>query len=236
MIAMFKSDIVWVRAMLVQTGLTVAFFAVICLCFADASALPVFAPLVCVSVPFSTMANLFVTDEANGWQTFRLALPLSRGQVMGGRSLTGAVVIVAALALVVLLSVLWCAFVGAEGEALRVALLCGGAGSALAFLMIGTLMPVVARFGFTRAVRYIPMLLVALMVGGALAVSHLLRSMAGTQWAQACLDALQGFDQWFSTGSLLSVVLVVLGAVALGALVYALLCLLACRIYQKREF
>lgn len=236
MIAMLKSDIVWIRTMLLQMGATVVFFAIICLCFADASALAVFAPLVCVSIPFSIMTNLFVIDEANGWQTLRLALPLSRGQVMGGRSLTGALVITVSLVLALLLSVLWCAFANAGGEALHSVVLCAGAGSALAFLMIGILMPVVARCGFTKAVRYLPLLLVVLVAGGALAANHLLSAMAGTQWAQAFADALQEIDQWLTTGSLLNIVLVALVVVAIAALVYTLLCLLAYRIYQTREF
>lgn len=242
MIAMLKTDLIWMRAMVPQTLAILAFFIIICLGFADTSALTMFVPLVCISVPFSFMTNLFAIDELNGWQVFRLALPLSRTQVIGGRALTGLVAVLGALGVAAVLAALWFALApDTVGDLPRAAILMGGAGSAAALLMIGVLMPCVARFGFTKAVRYLPVVLMSALILGMLAVGQWGGLAAGAAWSDALgaspLGAVvQSLDGWLTTSPTATLVACAGVAVGAAALVYALLCLLAVQFYRRRQF
>lgn len=232
MIAAFKSDLVWMRGMLGQTLVLLVFFGFVCTVFSDSAVLLV--PLATAALPFSAMSNLFAVDEQNGWQAFKLALPISRDQAVAGRALTGLVTTVGALALGLLAYACARLFAsqafGTAGEEVVVVLTMGAAACAVTLLMLGTLLVVNARFGFTKAVRYLPFALVLVAFVGSYAVSAL--SKGGMEGWIASLNA------WFaamvaSPGVLAASV----AAALLGCLVvYGLLCLAAARVYRAREF
>ncbi len=238
MIAMLKSDLVWFKGMWQQTAVLLAFFAVVCVVFTDEPGM--FVPMVCVAIPFGFMSNLFAGDETNGWQAYRLALPLSRGQVIGGRALTGLITVVgsfaaslAAYAVVVAVSAAVRGLSGADQwlSTQWVAALIGGAlSSALCLVMIGILMPCVARFGFTKAVRFLPMGLMLAAVGGAAIVSQVTSASSG--------ELLGALGAWLesvaASPSNLAAMVAMVFLVGLG--IYALLCQLAARLYARREF
>lgn len=230
MTAMFRSDMVWLRSMLPQTAGLLVFFTVICLMFSE-EALTVFVPLVCFTLPFSYMANLFATDELNGWQAFRLALPLSRGQVVAGRAATGLVVVLGAFAAAMAIAAVWALALGpSAGDARGGAVVAGAVACAVSLVVIGGLMPFVARFGFTKAVRYLPMAAMLVMILGVWVGKGVLDSVA-TGW-------LEHLDAWVTALAADPLMLAgCMGAVlAAGIAVYGLLCLLAGRLYARREF
>ncbi len=198
-----------------------------------------FVPMACVAIPFGFMSNLFAADEANGWQAYRLTLPLSRGQVIGGRALTGLVAVLGSFALslaaysvVAAVSMAVRDPLGADQWALTqwaAALVGGAVSSALCLVMIGVLIPCVARFGFTRAVRYLPIGLMFVAIGGTVLAS---RGFASSG------DLANVLGSWLETimASPANVALMVGAILLAGLVVYGLLCCLAARLYARREF
>ena len=97
------SDILTMRKPLAQLALIGVFIAL----FTGSVAIAGFFPLL-------FMTSLFTVDEQNGWERFRLTLPVTRSQVVRGRYLTVlvscAVSVLAAVALAVPLS--WLAETG----------------------------------------------------------------------------------------------------------------------------
>ena len=235
MIAMFKTDLIGIRAMVPQVLFVLVLLAVVCLGTGGDSAVLVFAPMVCVMLPFSFMTNLFATDELNGWQAFRLALPLSRGQVIGGRALTGVVTAVSMFVLVVALAAAWYALGPGDAEMLQPFALVAAAGCALALVTTGILMPFVARFGFTKAVRLVPMGVVLVVVLAFLVVSRV-PDIPVLGVAAEWLSGLNASADALADGSVWTAVACAAAIVGVAAVVYGLLCLLAARLYRAREF
>lgn len=236
MIAMFKTDLNGIRAVVPQVLPVFVLLAVVCLGTGGDAAVLVFAPMVCVMLPFSCMTNLFATDELNGWQAFRLALPLSRGQVIGGRALTGLVTAVGMFALVVAVAAAWYALgPGDAAKMLQPFVLVATAGCAMALVTTGILMPFVASFGFTKAVRLVPMGVVLVVVLALLMVSRVpdipVLGAAG-EW----LSGLNTGAELLAGGSIGATAACAAAILGVAVVVYGLLCLLAARLYRTRAF
>ena len=134
-----------------------------------------------MSYVFSTLAY----DEANGWQGFRLTLPISRQNVVVGRYLASlAVAILSAL-----LGAAACALsavastLGADSylaplvltEETRKTIWAVPALSVAAVLVVVDVMfPLGMRSGLTRSVRLVPVVLCLLFVGGSTLVGNCL--------------------------------------------------------------
>lgn len=113
------------------------------------------------------------TDEQNGWERFRLTLPLTRRQVVFGRYASLALVaigtIVFALALsFLLLGVISCMPAGTLPEGLTPAALVGSVVGAVGVITLGmaVTLPLVFRFGMTRATRFVPVVVVIAIACG----------------------------------------------------------------------
>ena len=193
------SDLSMVRKNLVNgvfiTVCLVIFFAVI-----DGNVLPaiIIGP---VSLGYVGLMVLFSFDEQNKWQEMRLALPVSRTEVVMGRyisillcSLLGAVVVLAVIAVLALL-----AAVLPAGSAMAACLDECNPGSIVLMIGISLVLslaatalaaPVVFRVGFTGAVRYLPFAFFALIAFGACIAKLAPGGQGAGVWVGGLLDAV----------------------------------------------
>ena len=181
--------------------------------------------------PFMLLFSLAATDELNGWERFRLTLPLTRRQVVFGRyaslGLIAAATIAFSLALsFLLLGVISCMPAGILPEGLTPAALVGSVVGAVGVITLGmaVTLPLIFRFGMTRATRLVPVVVVIAIAAG---ISFFDAGIQPT-------GVLASLAQWLDTGS--NYLLLAIAMVAAVALVYAASALIAAKLYEKREF
>ena len=167
--AMVFSDLITARnsfgALLGITVFVAAFIAV------GSGTLLVAAACMTAMVPFMYLFSISAYDEQNGWERFRLTLPISRRQVAYGRYLS--MLIITGIA--VILSLLGCAALGLVADVLPAGMVAEGlmlshadVEAILVVVMAVVLMllfsaaftlPLVLRFGMTRGARIVPVVL-----------------------------------------------------------------------------
>lgn len=186
--------------------------------------------------PFMLLFSLAATDEQNGWERFRLTLPLTRRQVVFGRYASLALVaigtIVFALALsFLLLGVISCMPAGTLPEGLTPAenppaALVRSVVGAVGVITLGmaVTLPLVFRFGMTRATRFVPVVVVIAIACGIGFFD------AGIQPTGVLADLVQ----WLDTGS--NYLFLAAALVAVVALIYVASAFVAAKLYEKREF
>lgn len=191
--------------------------------------------------PFIFVMSLLTVDEQNGWERFRLTLPVTRSQVVRGRYLTVlascAVSVLGAVALAVPLS--WLAGTGlpmtsmlpTEGADLGELLLTTSVASvatALGILLLASLsMPIYMRYGATKAARVAPAMVI---LAFCLTMATLGEVGVLAEWgprASAWLEGLATDGQGMLLG-----LLAVAGVLA----VYAVSSQVSCAIYERRQF
>lgn len=194
------------------------------------------AAAIAVMPPFMLLFSLAATDELNGWERFRLTLPLTRRQVVFGRyaslGLIAAATIAFSLALsFLLLGVISCMPAGILPEGLTPAdnppaALVGSVVGAVGVITLGMAvsLPLIFRFGMTRATRLVPVVVVIAIAAG---ISFFDAGIQPT-------GVLASLAQWLDTGS--NYLLLAIAMVAAVALVYAASALIAAKLYEKREF
>ena len=202
---------------------------------------------VCAMVPFMYIFSITVYDEMNGWERFRLTLPLSRRQVVFGRYASCLIVVLAADVLMMILAgVLWMALSSAPlapndagfwvttssvpptYDPMRM----GGLVlivSATMLLATACTMPMLMRFGMTKATRLVPVIIMLLLMGGAILIGNFEESLV--EMAPS-LELIFGFSP---EGAPL--------ALGIGASVFAIImvlyivsALIAVKLYEGREF
>ena len=125
-------------------------------------------PIMALMLAYSVGFTLVAFDERNDWERFRLTLPLSRANVVQGRyatfvvmTLVGLVLGVAVTAIVYGLSLALPQtelFAGLfEGMDWQIVLGMVAASIAFSLALWLVALPLVARFGMTKAVRYLPL-------------------------------------------------------------------------------
>lgn len=197
------------------------------------------SPLAAVAamVPLLVFTTLGACDDNGGWGSFRLALPLSRAQVVLGRYASLLLVALASgLVLFGLGAAVWmvassapgdfavalCGSVGLGGLAAGV---CAALSCALAACAVA--LPLFVRFGLNKGVRFVPLFVAIAFAFGMAAMSSSGSPLEGTSWGI-------GFIQWLDAGEVhfLVVAVVVLAGVLL---LYAASAFVAVRLYSKRE-
>lgn len=236
---MLVSDLLVARNLLLQLlGICIVVGLVMCYAMETTvggiAAVAAMAPLIYLF----TMAGL---DEQNNWERFRLTLPMSRRQVVLGRYLSLFVVSVATTAIAFLAGVL----IAAAAEALAdgqpdnrftllsfafnppEALLASVVASALVILLSSSIaLPLIARFGMTRAARFVPLAFVILI---AAAIGFFGDNVAAFD-ILANLDAAIDAGDW----SILGTGIAAISAAAL--IIYIVSALIAVKLYEQREF
>lgn len=191
--------------------------------------------------PFIFVMSLLTVDEQNGWERFRLTMPVTRNQVVRGRYLTAllaaALSAVAATALAVPFS--WLAQMGlpvaplfseegVSGAELLPTAAASACAAALAILVLLSIsLPIYMRFGATKAARMAPAIVVLVFCGGMAALEQIgILDQWGPQvaaWLQNLVSA--GQLGWVAAGATLAVLAV-----------YAASSAISCAIYARRQF
>ena len=130
------------------------------------------AAAIAAMVPFMGLFSLAAYDEQNNWERFRLTLPLTRRQVVFGRYASIALLTVGFLALALALGLGIAALAGllpaqwlpeslspAENTPEMIVGSTIGGVSVVAIAM-AVAMPVITRFGMTKAARIVPVIVV----------------------------------------------------------------------------
>lgn len=167
--AMIMSDLLIAKKYLVQQlGIAIVVGIFICIMIGN---LYVVTPAVGVMIPFSLIIMILSLDERANWQQFRLALPISRGDVIRGRYVS--FLLLALLGIAVGLLTAFLVIVAAQlmpnvpqladlkaNFSWQALLMVSVAGISIILVMLAIVMPLFSRFGMTKAVRYLPLLII----------------------------------------------------------------------------
>ncbi len=180
-------------------------------------------------VPLMYLFSISAYDEWNGWERFRLTLPLTRRQVAYGRYASMLAVAGCTLALSLAIGLLIGAIAGAlppgvapEGltltpEALQAIVPAGVLTELVVLTASAVTLPLIMRFGMTKGTRLAPMAVVL-----ALTAAMVLVGDSSTVDLDAVLASA-------------STVAVVAAAVVVALALYGASAVLAARLYERRE-
>lgn len=198
------------------------------------------AMVACIAAmtPFLVVFTLSGYDEANGWQRFRACLPISRGAIVFGRYAIVLLssVAMAAFAVIVALVLAQAApylplaegaaeSLAAQSDPLTLAA-SALAGTAIILLVTALILPFVLRFGMTKAMRIVPIVIVLLFVVAVPLAGDALAGISGDGWAANLIAFID--DE-----SNLPAIMAAVAAVVLAA--YAASCVAAARLYRSKE-
>lgn len=190
------------------------------------------AAAIAAMVPFTGLFSLAAYDEQNNWERFRLTLPLTRRQVVFGRYASIALLTVGSLALALVLGLGIAALAGllpAEWlpESLSPSentpeMIVGSTvgGVSVVAIAMAVAMPVITRFGMTKAARIVPIIVVLIVAffGNGVQLTGVLADLV----------------QWLDTGN--NYLFLAAALVAVVALIYVASAFVAAKLYEKREF
>lgn len=188
-------------------------------------------------VPFMCLFSLAAVDEQNGWERFRLTLPITRRQVVFGRYASVAIATVFALVLALGLAFLLLAVVSllpaawvpeslAPAENPPAAIVGSTAGSVgIIMVAMAVALPLIMRFGMTKAARIVPLIVVVVIAG---CVSFF---DADFLFANGMVRDLV---TWLDTGS--NYLVAAVGTLAAAAVLYGASAPIAAKLYERREF
>lgn len=167
--AMIMSDLLIAKKYLLQQlGIAIVVGIFICIMIGN---LYVVAPAVGVMIPFSLTITILSLDERDNWQQFRLALPIARKDVIVGRYVSFALLSLCGIAVGLLTTFIVIAAAQLMPNVPQLAdlmvnfswqaiLFTCVAGLAMLLVMLSITMPVFSRFGMTKGVRYLPLLII----------------------------------------------------------------------------
>lgn len=165
--AMIMSDLLIAKKYLLQQlGIAIVVGIFICIMIGN---LYVVAPAVGVMIPFSLTITILSLDERANWQQFRLALPIARKDVIVGRYVSFALLSLCGIAVGLLTTFIVIAAAQLMPSVPQLAdlnfswqaiLFTCVAGLAMLLVMLSITMPVFSRFGMTKGVRYLPLLII----------------------------------------------------------------------------
>ena len=231
--AMILSDLIIMREYLAQQS-AIGLALGVLLAFVTENPYIV-SPLISVTVGGTCAFAVLALDERNGWERYRIAMPISRANVVYGRyaSLAIAVAVGLVVGLVASLAAMASAFmamgydvdgVRALGEGIDPGAytLSASMGLLLITVALAVTLPLAMRSGMTKAVRFIPMLIALVVI--------LVSAAIGSNGTRLVAEFLDGIFADPSGPAMLAVA----GAAASIAL-YAASAAIAARLYEARE-
>lgn len=227
--AMIIADLMMSRSTTIQQ-LVIPFLIAICICVGMES-LIVVPPIIILSVAYSRMFTLLALDEQNGWQRYRAAMPLSRAQIMIGRCIAFVILTIVACIFSLVVSALLAAILPPIAQAfgfssfslefdMPALIITSAFGLLFAAVLAGATLPLYARFGMTRAVGYLPLALLVIV----LIAFGVMRTYD--------IQVTQSLQNIVNQGLLMPS----LALIALSIVVFVLGSALAVALYRKREF
>lgn len=185
-----------------------------------------------------SVMSMSAYDDVNDWGTYRLALPVSRRDVVLGRYMTVIVLVAGAILLsFAIVGAGWAlgqtgilpsaiaSYVQVDAAGLQMLLISGMASVAVESVLPAIALPCYFKFGSTKASQYIP-----LVVMGAVAVLIYFVNYLSKAGA---LDGVEQALVWFEVPANLGLVVLILAAVSLAIL--AISAAISLRIYAKRD-
>lgn len=182
--------------------------------------------------------SAFAYDENNAWETTRLTLPVSRGQVVTARYLMAVTFTVSAFVFAMaIIGVLWvagqvlplpagiAAMLELDGDGLVSIGLSACVTAFMAAVVTSVTLPLAFKMGNTKATQYAPFIICALMFVGAIAFANVVGSGA--------LAAMQGVFDWLSQP--VNLALTASGVLVLAAVLMAVSAGIARRFYATRD-
>lgn len=188
-------------------------------------------------LPLLYFLTLGSSDEINRWQEYQLTLPITRMGMVISRLVvviaTGvSVVIAAALCSLLILAATMLApsfpameSLTLESNPIDLIWICGLIGSAFALVIIAISLPFLAKFGMTRAVRYIPI---------AFALLFLLAMVLGNEGGLLSAYA-SNLTWWVATDEHARVILLA-GLVGFVFILNIISLAISISLFKKREF
>ncbi|WP_302962104.1 ABC-2 transporter permease [uncultured Adlercreutzia sp.] len=187
-------------------------------------------------LPFMFLFSLAATDEQNGWERFRLTMPITRRQVVFGRyaSLALLMAVTALFGLLLAAALIGVATAlpagtapaGLTAEANPPTLIIGAVVGIVVVIGVGAsvALPLITRFGMTRGARIVPLVVVLVM-----------SAAIGFIGDGAAIDsALTGLAQWLDTGNnylfLAAAMLLAVSAIYIAS------AFISAKLYEGREF
>ncbi len=192
---------------------------------------------VAIMLPTLYLISVCASDEQQGWERFRLTLPMSRTQVVWGRYastlLVAVATVIAGLLLAgILIAVVALIPVGTLAETINLTttpplwILCTLLLVMALFLFFAAVMlPLFMRYGMTKAVRFVPAIAVLAVLGITALMGNGDIEFAAFSSLIAWLDDPQG----------LHALLVTVAILAVALCLYGLSGVIASRVYQHRE-
>ena len=219
---MLVSDFAQLKGTLASTAIICVFVCAL-ITFSTGSALAGVAAVATV-LPYLLLYNLLANDETSGWAKMRVTLPMTRRDIVLGRYASLLVITAASyvLAVACALAVGWliASVLPDRGfvfslETVAETAVGGLLGVFFAVLMNCVTLPIVMSLGLTRAVRALPLIFMVVFCG---AVSFMPTSALDMDVSSLPLG------------------LVAAVAVAIALALFVLSALLACKLYERREF
>ena len=224
--AMIMSDLLIAKKYLLQQlGVSIAVGIFITVMIGN---LYVAAPMVGVMIPFSLTITILALDERANWQQFRLALPMSRSNVIAGRYVSFALLALLGIAALVMVAVAQIApgvpqLADLMGNfSWQTMLFASVAGLAIILVMLSVTMPLFSRFGMTKGVRYLPLLIII----GVFFAFQLDGNGPPPEFVANVLNLLE---------SPAGTIAIAAGVLAITPAVYAISAVISTKLYQKRE-
>ena len=225
---MVKLDLISIRGMFKQMLLLYGVCGlIVAVAMGDAVAI---GPMLAVLAAMMLSFNLCAYDELNGWTRYRAALPLGRGDIVRGRYVSILILCLVAMVVgVIFAAVLQFALAAipggigthfAQGLPLAVLLAASALGTCIVVLLEAFMLPFVFRYGFTKATRLVPVLVICTGMG--------LFATLADKFDLAALET-----SWIAVPS--HAILVLVAVIVLVLLVYAASSIVACRIYRDKE-
>ncbi len=233
--ALIFSDLITAKNAALSLALIMLLVGSCCLFGTEAPSASVAAMTVTLAMmyPLSTAAY----DEMNGWERFRMTLPMTRTQAVCGRYLSVALVALVGMALGIAGTFALMALSGwaagfdlpfdipasvlpstaSLGTVVPAAL--AAAGCALLTAAVG--LPLLLRFGLTTGTRIVPVAFIMLIAAGMITLS--------------CTPAVEVLEAWYDQLAGSSVALLGLVCAAVVAAIYCASAALSVRLYANRE-
>ena len=228
--AMIVSDLLTMKKPLIQSMALLALLVLVVSLMTGGS--PLVLLYVASIMGINALQCLQQEEGKAGWERARLAMPLSRGQVTAGRYASLAIVVVASTiagAAICLAAGAATAAIPALGQLAIHPLPADASIFALCFagviggtlILLGLLLPFIARFGAIDGMRYVPGLALAVVM-----LAYLSVFSSGTLQASALLRP----------DSLATALALSLGLIVMGAAFYVASETIALRLYNRRDF
>lgn len=230
--AMLALDFAVIKKQLVQSLIMCVFLGFfIAVMTEEALAIP---PAICATLSITVTFSLVALDERGGWERLRLTMPLSRAAIMRGRFASVAAIIamaflagIAITGIAVALSPTLTSFFGVDmldGFSGTIFAFSAALGLAIPIVLASVVLPLVAKFGMTKAILWIPMAFAVIFLAVFAYGSG--NPTFGADIATAVSTAL---DSAGGTATMIAATL------AVCVVLYVASCALSCKLYEARE-